>query len=166
MSMRGRKLKPRGWKVGLVLCAMLYLTSPVVHAATQEEFFKSMQQSVEGGGGESSSEAARVLMLLVAGGALVGLVLVLGRQRTRKVASAVQGVHHPRKLMREIARAARVSSGEVRQLKVLAEQEACASPITLLLCPSLLVKGIQTEGKADRKVLLQLAKKMGLIRRK
>jgi hypothetical protein len=133
-------------------------------AATQEEFFRSMQQSVDGGGG--GTEAGRILMLIVAGAALVGLVMLLGRQRTRKVAQ-LRAPHNPRKLLKEITRASRVTAGEMRQLKVLADQESCASPITLLLCPSLLVKGIQQQGsKADRQVLLQLAKKMGLTKQK
>ena len=139
------------------------MTTPTIGnilAATQEEFFRSMQQSVDGSGG--TTEAGRILMLIVAGGALAGLVMMLGKQRTRKVAQ-LRALNNPRKLMKEITRASRVSAGEMRQLKVLADQESCASPITLLLCPSLLVKGIQQQGsKADRQVLLQLAKKMGL----
>ena len=139
---------------------------PIGHilAATQEEFFRSMQQSVDGGGG--STEAGRVLMLIVAGAALVGLVMVLGKQRTRKV-QQLRALNNPRKLLKEITKASRVSAGEMRQLKLLAEQESCESPITLILCPSLLVKGIQQQGsKADRQVILQLAKKMGLTKQK
>jgi hypothetical protein len=136
-----------------------------VLAATQEEFFRSMQQSVDGGG--SAGDAGRVLILIVAGAALIGLVMMLGKQRTRKAVAASRAMNNPRKLLKEITRASRVTSGEMRQLKVLAEQGSCDNPITLLLCPSLLVKGIQQQGsKADRQVLLQLAKKMGLTKQK
>jgi hypothetical protein len=160
-------MKNGRWKLaaGLAVLAVFCMWSPAA-AATQEEFFRSMQQSVEGDAGGSGSEAGRILMLLFAGAALVGLVMVLGRQQKRKTATSGGGIHSPRKLMKEISRVARVSSGEMRQLKVLADQESCTSPITLLLCPSLLVKGIQQDGKADRKVLLQLAKRMGLTKKK
>ena len=163
---RGWRLENGGWKwlCAPALFSILYpRTSPLL-AATQEEFFRSMQQSVDGGSGPT--EAGRILMLIVAGGALVGLVMMLGKRRTRKVVQ-LRALNNPRKLMKEITRASRVTAGEMRQLKVLAEQESCASPITLLLCPSLLVKGIQQQGsKADRQVLLQLAKKMGLTKSK
>jgi hypothetical protein len=168
---RGWRLEDRGWNSwrALALFSILYSLSSYfsapARAATQEEFFRSMQQSVDGGG-SSSTEAGRILLLIVAGAALVGLVMMLGRQKTRKVAK-LRAPNNPRKLMKEISRAARVRPGEMRQLKVLADQQSCESPLTLLLCPSLLVKGIQQQGsKADRQVLLQLAKKMGLTKQK
>ena len=167
MRKRGWRMEERGWQCALMfaLSSILYLPSSPVLGATQEEFFRSMQQSVDGGSG--GVEAGRVLLLLCAGAALVGLVMLLGKQRTRKVAAASRAVNNPRKLMKEITRASRVTSGEMRQLKVLADQGSCDNPITLLLCPSLLVKGIQQQGgKADRQVLLQLARKMGLTKQK
>ena len=144
------------------------MTMPFAHvlAATQEEFFRSMQQSVDGPGG-GGGEAGRILMLVVAGVALVGLVMVLGKRRGPRTVATSGGTNNPRKLLKEITRASRVTSGEMRQLKVLADEGSCDNPITLLLCPSLLVKGIQQQGsKADRQVLLQLAKKMGLTKQK
>jgi len=50
---------------------------------------------------------------------------------------------------------------EVRQLKVLAEEQQVSSPLTLLLCPSVLAKAVKHQsGKVDTRVIAQVARKM------
>ena len=47
-------------------------------------------------------------------------------------------------------------------LKLLAEEQNLSSPLTLLLCPSILAKAVkERSGKVDRKAILSVAKKLG-----
>lgn len=64
--------------------------------------------------------------------------------------------------MKEIVRQIDLRPAEVRQLKILAEAQNVSSPITLLLCPSVLAKAVkECSGKVDRKVMMSVAKKLG-----
>jgi hypothetical protein len=153
----------------LMFAAAMLLLDRLSRGATQEEFFKSLQQSVDNtgpnGGGVS---AGGVIIFLSIIGALVGVIAILNRiasrrkPRTRAAATvAAKTNHQPRKLAKEIAKAAGLSGEEMRQLKALAEQHGHASPLTLLICPSLLLEGARREDtKADKAVLANVARKV------
>jgi hypothetical protein len=69
-------------------------------------------------------------------------------------------INQPRKLTKEIAKAAGLSRDEVRQLKTAAEERGHASPLTLLLCPSLLIEAAQKQDTAaDKTVLARVARR-------
>ncbi len=51
---------------------------------------------------------------------------------------------------------------EVKQLKMLADDQNVSSPLTLLLCPSVLAKAVKAKpGKVDRKIMIAVARKLG-----
>jgi hypothetical protein len=155
----------------LLFAAVLLLLDSLARAApTQEEFFKSVQDSVNStsGGRPGGISLTNFSMFLGA----VGIVIALGwlnhrlkrhaasRRRTTPTLKAATN-NQPRKLIKEIAKAAGLSSDEVRQLKSLAEQYGYASPLTLLACPSLLIDAArQGDTKADKQVLANVARKL------
>jgi hypothetical protein len=152
----------------LMFAAAMLLLDRLGRGATQEEFLKSLSDSVNNtgpnGGGAS---AGGIIVFLSIIGALVGVIAILNRiasrrkPRTRAAAVAAKTNHQPRKLAKEIAKAAGLSGEEMRQLKALAEQHGHASPLTLLICPSLLLEGARREDtKADKAVLANVARKV------
>jgi hypothetical protein len=92
------------------------------------------------------------------------LLAWLSRRSQRKVVGATH--NHPARLLREVTKAVGLKRAEVRQLKLLAE--ACAdnagespSPLTLLLCPSLLAKAVaRNPTKLDRQVLAGIVRQL------
>jgi len=56
--------------------------------------------------------------------------------------------------------------GEIKQLKLMAADQGCESPLTLVLCPSLMAKGMQDNGKADKRVVMGVARKMGILKKR
>jgi hypothetical protein len=92
---------------------------------------------------------------------------VLGSRAKRQ--AVPQPLNHSRKLMREVMKAVPLRRGEVRQLKLLADAatvdggEPVESPLTLLLCPSVLARAMKSRpAKVDRAVIARVVRKMGL----
>jgi hypothetical protein len=134
---------------------------PAVAAPSQEDVFRSIQTNV-GGGTVDSSKSLPILM------AVIGFVLLLivASQRRKRVV-VPKALNHQGKLLREVLKAVPLRAKEVKQLKVLAENadadEPLASPLTLLLCPSLMARTIQSKRlKVDRRALASVARKAGL----
>jgi hypothetical protein len=127
----------------------------VFAAPTQEEVFRSIQDNVG-----SSTDPKKFFAFLTGTVALVILLAVLSKRKQRQIAPKT--LNHQGKLLREILRRVDLRPAEVRQLKMLAEDQEISSPITLLLCPSVLAKSVKERaGKVDRKVLMSVAKKLG-----
>ena len=125
----------------------------------QEDVFKSISEKV-GGPGDPTP-------LYVMAAIAVGVILVVSvanwfaRRRARPRAT-----NHRGKLIKEVLRRIPLRGAEVKQLKVMAVEQGCESPLTLVLCPSLMAKGIQEKGKADKRVVLGVARKMGILKKK
>lgn len=148
----------------LLLSTLLCLLAPSrSYAATQDEVFKSIEQSV----GEKTQFDSRPVILLLCGGGLVLLLLSLMSRRQKKAVTP-RALNHPGKLIKEVLRDVPLKSGEVRQLKTLAsslepETGTAPDPLALLLCPSLLVKGLKNSGeRVDRKTVAQVVRKLQL----
>src|SRR5215204_966830 len=141
----------------VLFAAAMLLLDRLGHAATQEEFFKSVRDSVNNtgsGGGGISNGAFAIFLALVA---LLIAAVVLNNWLKRRAGSAKnvatksKTFSQPRKLMKEVSKAAGLSGEEMRQLKALADQHGHASPLTLLICPSLLIEGARHgDTKADK----------------
>jgi hypothetical protein len=121
----------------------------------QEDVFKSISKNVSGPGDPTVFYAA---ILTVAG--LILLVVVVNALRKREWQP--RSVNHQGKLLKEILKRVSLRKGEVRALRTIAAEQGCESPLTLVLCPSLLAKGINAKGKADRKSAMLVARKVGL----
>ena len=124
---------------------------------SQQDVFKSISDNM---GAKSDNSHFLAGMAIVAGVAI--LIGIFTRQKPPKALKA-RSSNHPAKLMKEIMRATSLRPAEVKYLKLLAEREAIASPLTLMLCPSVLLKAGKTStSKAEKRVFLQLTRKLGI----
>lgn len=101
-----------------------------------EDVFKSTQENI--GRDPSSGRLLGVLLGTIA----IVLLLVLLQHRLKRNATPKK-VNHQGKLLKEVLQTVPLKNPELKQLKDLAERQGCSSPLTLLLCPSLLAKGME-----------------------
>ena len=97
-------------------------------------------------------------MLLLSAIGLIVLLAVLNQRRRRE--AAPPALNHSGKLLREVSRVLPLKNAEIKQLRQLADEQSCASPLTLLLCPSLLSKSVQNKSPEQRKIAAAVAKKI------
>ena len=148
------------WGV-VLMCGMV---SPLSATPTQDDVFKKIQESV----GQKEEMDMRPVMLLAGGGGVVILLLWLASHKRQTKVAGPKALNHSGKLLREVLKDIPLSAAEVKQLKLLADslQQQTgkpATPLTLLLCPSLLAKGLQTKPpRLDRKAVAQVVRKMQL----
>jgi len=135
-----RTKKPRMYMRGCVMVlAALLCTASVAHAdPTQEEVFKSISNSVDG-----KTDGGKVLAVVSCIIGAFGLMVWLSKREKR--VTTPRALNHQGRLMREIIKTAGLKPSEARRLKALAEElgdkgEPLESPITLMLCPSLMKK--------------------------
>lgn len=160
MSLRRRALN----FVFALLVASLHGICRASEASKQSDVFKSIQNSV----GHQQQVSNLPAILLALGGIFVMALLVLLNKRQEKVAKKPAALNSPSKLSREILREVPLKSSEMKQLKTLADSlgqqmSEQPDPMTLLLCPSLLARGLKSApSRLDRKLLAQLVRKMKL----
>jgi hypothetical protein len=124
--------------------------------------FKSIQDSV----GQRHDVNSTPVILLALGGALVLAVLVYMSKREQKKVVAPSALNHAGKLAREMVKEVNLKAVDMKQLKMLADSIVdqvgeTPDPLTLLLCPSLLAKGVNANpARMDRKVVAQMVKRM------
>ena len=160
--------KGRSRFAGFILCSVFcLLTSSTLSAAppSQNDVFKSIQDNV---GHQTDLKSAPVI-LLVLGGALVMLLLAYFSRREQTAAAVVAvTLNHSGKLTKEVLKAVAIKPAELKQLKMLAdsieaETGESPDPLTLLLCPSLLAKGVKANPpRLDRKAVAQVVRRMRL----
>jgi hypothetical protein len=121
----------------------------------QEDVFKSISKNVSGPGDPTVFYA-----VILAVAAIILVVVVINALRKRE--PRARSVNHHGKLLKEVLKRVSLRKAEVRALRTIAAEQACESPLTLVLCPSLLAKGINAHGKADRKTAMLVARKVGL----
>ena len=143
----------------LTLCAFA-LHAPVFAQPTQEEVFKSIGDTVS-----KPVDSSRALAVAAGIGGAMTLLVVVGHWRSRE--AKPKSLNHPGKLLKEVLRNVPLKGAEVKQLKALAQDyrppggERLESPLTLLLCPSLLADAAkQSRGKADLPVVVGLVKRL------
>lgn len=164
-----RKRAPAGASVSAVRFTLYVFTlyvltlhaSPVALAQpTQEDVLKSIGDSVN-----EPVDSSRALAVAAGIGGAVVLLVVVGhwRQRDRKP----ELLNHPGKLLKEVLRNVPLKGAEVKQVKALCQTfqplggGRVESPLTLLLCPSLLADAAkQSRGKADLAVVGGLVKRL------
>jgi len=125
----------------------------------QEDVFKSISDNVSG-----SSDPT--MLYWVGGGAVLFVLLLAAISAYKKRELRPKAVNHQGRLMKEILKRVQLKKAEAKQLKILAAEQGCASPLTLILCPSLMAKGLGQKSKADRKLIMSVARKMGVVRKK
>jgi hypothetical protein len=135
-----------------------------------EDVFRSI--SGDTGRGRDERGHATALLLCAAGGLILLLLLGTRRARTR---AAPQPLNNSRKLMREVVKAVPLRRVELKQLRLLADASGrdpggsgtpVQSPLTLLLCPSVLARAMQNRpAKVDRAVVARIMRKMDFASR-
>ena len=125
----------------------------------QEDVFKSISENV------SSTADPKVMYALLFGAIAFILLMVLINAKKKRVATP-RAVNHQGRLTRELLKRVPLKKAELKQLKIAAAEQGYESPLTLVLCPSVLAKSVNAGGKADRKTLVTLAKKMGMAVKK
>jgi hypothetical protein len=119
----------------ILLCSsfIIHRSSFCLATLRQDEVLKSINQNV----GQDVDPTKLLAVVL----SIVGLIVVIALINYRRKRVVIPKVlNHPGKLVKEVTRAVNLKPGEVKRLKVLAEQKELDSPLLLLLCPSLLQK--------------------------
>jgi hypothetical protein len=152
--------------VMVIVGAVCVAQTPLRAAPTQDEFFSSMRRATRESPPVPSLPAlpkppAYATPLLLAAGGLLLLLVVIAVRRNRRASLPPQPLNSPRKLARELARRVPLKTREWRQVRAAAAHHGCASPVTPLVCPSLLLKASHDVGaKVDAKVLADVARKL------
>ena len=151
------------WRFGVPLACGLWLLacSAALAKPSQNDVFKSIEQSV----GERTDFDYQPIILLAGAGGLVVLLLALINHHQKR-AALPRKINHPGRLMKEVLRDVPLKPAEVRQLKILAESVQRqtgepANPLMMLLCPSLLAKGLASRpAKLDKQTVAHIVRKM------
>ena len=156
MKREARRRRIRARLALLVLTSsVLFHPSSLLARPTQDDVLRGISAGMDGETGDPS----KLLALLAAAGGLAVLLVVLGYRRQREVSP--KGLNHHGKLIKEICKAVPLKKSELRQLKLLAERQEIASPLTLLLCPSLLARAAQEHpGRVDHASVAAIARKL------
>jgi hypothetical protein len=132
---RKRAARAGSVSVAFLLASSFWLVAshaaPASAAPSQDDVLRSIGQNID----QQKGDPSKLLALLAAAGGFAFLLVVLGYRRKRELTSTA--LHHHGKLLREICRAISLKPTELRQLRQLADERGLASPLTLLLCPSL-----------------------------
>lgn len=146
-----------------VLFACIFASPRLAEAKpTQNDVFRSIEDSVS----ESSDSSGPSVWPWVCGGlGVVIVVILIGRRQNQQIAS--KAVNNRGKLLRELVRVVPLKPKELKQIKTLADElplapdRPLASPLVLLLCPSVLEKAVREKStRADRKTLHEIARQL------
>lgn len=150
------------WLFAIIAFLSIAFSTPALHAApSQEDVFKSIQESMDK---PQDFDYRPVFMLAGGGGGVVLLLLIFSRRQ--KAGRSPQTLNSPAKLMKEVLREISLNSGEVKQLKMMAAAVESTTaqetnPLVLLLCPSIMAKGLHRAGsKVDRKAVAAIVRKL------
>jgi len=134
------------------------LIASTLHAApTQEDVFKSISDNMSQ---RQDTGQFLAVMAAIAGAAVLFAVISKHRQRD----TGAKALNHQGKLLKEVLRSTNLRPAEARLLKSLGESQSLDNGLVMLLCPSVLEKALREKnGKVERKVAVQLARKAGLI---
>ena len=140
----------------LAIGGLIVLSASQVALAnpTQEEFFRSLNQNIN-----SPVDMSKAVPYLLATLGLVILAVLFNQYRQRQ--SSPRALNHSGKLTRELTRRLSLRSVELRQLKLLAEEQQIEHPLTLILCPSVLGKAIRApSARVDRVIVRQIVQRL------
>ena len=141
--------------LALAVVVVLAICSPLMAGPSQEEVFRSINQNVG-----QTTDPRKFFAALVALAGVMMLLAVLTQRRKRQ--AVPRAMNHHGKLLKEMARALHLRSSELRQLKMLAEEQSLSSPLTLLLCPSVLAQAVKQKrkGRLDRRAMMQIMRRI------
>jgi flagellar biosynthesis component FlhA len=118
-----------------------------------EDVFKHTQESMADEPG-----AERLIALMLGGVAVIVLLIVL--QARRKPESLPKPVNNQNRLLKEMMKTLPLKDAEMKQLKQLADEQQCSSPLVLLMCPSLMAKALASKSPEARRAMAPTIKKL------
>jgi hypothetical protein len=124
----------RQFRLGLVLLVFLAVgvcSSPVMAGPTLRDISRSFDHSVS-----QKPDTGKIMLILLGAGVIIAILVVAAHWGQRQEKPKV--LNNPGRLIREIRRKIHLSNPQIKRLKVLADHRGCSSPLTVLLCPSLL----------------------------
>ncbi len=146
--------------LGAFVPLILLIAASSAHAMpTQEEVFRSISDHV----GSTVDMRKFFIWTSFIGLAIITIAFIHNRKTRPKI---IRKIHQPSSLLREVCKALDLKSAELKQLKLLAEIQGVKSPLTLLLCPTVLAKAMREAGsRVDRQVLQGLLQQIreGLV---
>jgi hypothetical protein len=149
---------PARWRACLLLACGLWLlasSSPSLAQPTQEQVFRSIGENLD----RQKTDSGRTMALCTAAAGLTLLLVVLSQFRKREVAP--RAFNHPGKLQKQLAKSLHLKPVEIKQLKVLADQQGVTNPLTLLLCPSVLAKSMkESDAPVDPQLVSSVMRKL------
>jgi hypothetical protein len=133
----------------------LSATTTTSAAPTLDQVFQSLNESIQ-----TPADPTPLLAALATIAGVILLVVVWNNRQPRTSRRQV-GLNSQSRVTREVARALRLKRSELRQLRAAAEGMQLKSPLTLLLCPSLLASAMKNpKVRADRSVLASVARRL------
>ena len=137
--------------------------SATASAITEDEVLKSINENVG-----ARADPAKLIPWVCGAAVVIFLIVVYNKWQSRRVVPRV--LNNDAKLMRDVLKQLPLRKTPVKNLKLLAEQQGCSSPLTLLICPSLLASAAKrvkipegSKGEAvahDRDALMELAREL------
>lgn len=127
----------------------MFIATLILAQSKLEDVLRSTRDSID-----QSQGSGRTLALIfsIVGVAIVLLIL----QQRRKQTAVPTAVNHQGRLLKEVLHDLPLKPAEVKQLKQMAEQQSCSSPLVMLLCPSLLAKAMQNRTPEEKLALVNL----------
>jgi len=137
-----------------VACLVCGTAATALALPTQEEVFQSTKQNMD-----STADISRAVPYLLAG---ISLAIMWGLYNHHRKRRTTPGrVNSPGRLSREVCRRISLRPVEMKQLKLLADEQELEYPLTLILCPSLLGKAIRSPGaQVDRAVVKEIVQRL------
>jgi len=129
------------------------LTTLAAGAVKLEDVFKSTKENM-------NQEAGPERLIALALGALAIVVLLIILAHRRKVDLVPRPVNNQNRLIREVLKTVPLKEAELKQLKQLADEQSCSSPLVLIMCPSLIARALQSKTTEQRKALAPTIKKL------
>jgi hypothetical protein len=148
--------------MGLSITAVEFFFQSLLADPSQEDVLRSIGQKVS-----ETADLGRMMGVLAAIAGTIVLLVVVSQRRGRSPQPA--GLRHHGKLLKEVLRTVPMKPAELKQLKLLLQESASRgdtepveSPLTLVLCPSVLLKAAHARSdKVNAKIVAGLAKKLG-----
>ena len=158
--LRGKssRLAPHSKRLGtisaLIVCFVCGTAATALAMPTQEEVFQSTKQNMD-----STVDISKVVPYLLAG---ISLAIMWGLYNHHRKRQTTPGkLNSPGRLSREVCRKISLRPVEIKQLKLLADEQEIEYPLTLILCPSLLGKAIRSPGaQVDRAVVKEIVQRL------
>ena len=102
---------------------------------SQDDVLRSIGSKVD-----ERISGTKILATAIAIVSVIVLLVLISRRQTER--TAPKALNHQGKLVKEILKQVPIKPAEMRKIKTLAAEQQC-SPLTLLLCPSVLAKAMK-----------------------